>query len=1722
MKFIKRIYQNSIFVLLNLFTCIAGINTSLAQCSTGSAPTYSNICVYEYFSSITASGTGVVSTMSVTATSCSGTYTDLYSTQGIAASVGDTVNINVSRFTTSYNAYLSVYVDWNNDGTYDTTEHAGSMIALTPSTLSTVYSFVVPACLTTATNLHMRIMLSESVGGAGTPCTANYGETRDFYINVACATPSAITVSPTSDTFCSGNSVTLTASGAVSGVPYSWSPSSGLSVTTGTSVVATPSVTTVYTVTAGSICSGCATGIATTTITVVPTPIITAPIAFCEGVYTTLSSTVAGGTWSLSNPSVATINASTGVIYGIHGSYDWWVNSTTITYHSPNGCDVTGNFGVGHAPPPIIGTTTVCQGGTIVLSDTASFMYSNGLWSSGDSSIATPDLYILGPSVNIIGVSAGTTIISFTFQYCTATASVTVFQGAGSISGPTSVCPGSSITLSDATTGGAWSSGNIAVASITSSGGVLTGGSLGTALVTFTAPDGCIATTTITTTGPSAISGIRAVCTGSTSTLSNLIGGGTWSSSNTGVATISSSGVVHSVSTGTTTITYAIGSCSAVTTATVYATPVAITGTTTVCTGANTTLGNTVTGGVWSSNNVSIATVNSSSGVVHGVSAGTAIITYATGGGACFVTTTVTVNITPAAITGPLYSCTGFTSAFSDATSGGVWASTNTAQATISSTGVATAISAGGTTIYYTISGCTASTALSIYNATGPISGVSSVCGGSNITLSNTVGGGWWITGNAAVATVNASSGVVTGVSGGTVAISYTTGGICISTTTITVIAPTAITGIKTLCTGGTTVLSNSVAGGAWSSSVNTVATVSSTGVIYGVGGGTTTISYTVGGCSAITTATVYATPTAISGASSVCSGSSITLSNSVGGGAWSSSNSTQATVNATTGIVTGVSAGAVIISYSTGGMCITTTTVTVFTSPSAISGTAIACTGATTSLSDAVSGGTWSSSNTGIATISSIGVVSGVAAGTATITYNNGGCIAVSTASVYPTPTAISGPSSVCGSSTISLSDGVAGGTWSSSNTSWATVNPTSGVVTGLYGAIPGVGVSIFYTTGGTCTTYLVVTVNGIPPAITGTTNACIAATRTLSDPQGGGIWSSSNTSVATVSGAGVVRGVATGATTISYTISGCSNSVTFNVYNTPGAISGLTSLCGGTNIPLSNTVSGGTWSSSNTVATVVSSTGTVTGVSAGTARITYSLGGSCIATTTITVSAPAVITGSRNVSVGYTTILSDATGSGVWSSSNSSVATIASTGVVSGVALGTTTISYTVGGCAAVATVTVTPAPSTISGSSTVCSGTITLSNSVAGGTWSSSNTSIATVTPITGIVTGVSIGTVIITYTSAGGGYSTITITNNLPSVITGTLTECVGGTTTLSDATPAGAWSSSNSAIATISSTGVVSGVVAGTTNITYTVSGCFNTTVITIFATPAAIAGPSSTCTGTWAQFTNSVAGGTWSSSNPAKATIDASSGWSVGVAVGTTTISYSTGVGCTATQTFSVALTPAPITGPYFTLCVGSTITLADGTSGGTWFTHSGTIAAISSTGVVTGNSPGSTYIDYTVGGCISETSVQVYAVPAAIIGPSAVCMGSNITLSTDQTSGTWNSSSTPNATVSPTNGLVHAISAGSATITYTSPGRCFVTKALTIDAPPTATGSASLNVGNTVTFTGSPGGGTWSSSNTAIATVSSTGVVHVIASGTVTITYSLGSCAFNIVVVCT
>ncbi len=359
-----------------------------------------------------------------------------------------------------------------------------------------------------------------------------------------------------------------------------------------------------------------------------------------------------------------------------------------------------------------------------------------------------------------------------------------------------------------------------------------------------------------------------------------------------------------------------------------------------------------------------------------------------------------------------------------------------------------------------------------------------------------------------------------------------------------------------------------------------------------------------------------------------------------------------------------------------------------------------------------------------------------------------------------------------------------------------------------------------------------------------------CVGASVTATDATVGGVWSASNTSVSIDASTGVITGTSTGTVTISYTVLGkCGQDLattTIAVADVPSAapVTGLSSVCESALISLSDAVSGGTWSSSNTTVAAVSG-GIVAGIVAGTTVILYTLTNICgtdvsIKAVTVNPLPPlAIITGSSAICEHYTTTLSSSLTGGVWSSSNMSVATV-SAGIVSGVSTGTAIISYSVTNICGIATATkivnvgALPVFGAITGPPAVCSlSTALLTPPVSGGTWSSGDPGIASVNS-SGLVTGLAAGTAMISYSktnSCGISVNTFTITVELPKTVapvTGGDTACVNSAIVLSDVTPGGVWSSGASSIATVSSTGIVTGIKAGSTSVFYTLNNSCGT------------------------------------------------------------------------------------------------------------------------------------------------------------------------------------------------------------------------------------------------------------------------------------------------------
>ena len=338
----------------------------------------------------------------------------------------------------------------------------------------------------------------------------------------------------------------------------------------------------------------------------------------------------------------------------------------------------------------------------------------------------------------------------------------------------------------------------------------------------------------------------------------------------------------------------------------------------------------------------------------------------------------------------------------------------------------------------------------------------------------------------------------------------------------------------------------------------------------------------------------------------------------------------------------------------------------------------------------------------------------------------------------------------------------------------------------------------------GGSTTPPSVAVVTISPPSVSAQVGKAVQLTATAKDSAGnvltdrGVSWNSSDNTVAQVSATGMVTARAVGTAVVQATVEGKHASVTATISPVPVAsitisplgktvVSGATVQYSATaRDAAGNALSGRTftWTSSNTAVATIGSSGLATTLSTGTTNIGAASEG-VSAQTLLTVSATppppvasvSVSLTSSSLNVGQTTqaaaTLKDASGAVLtgrtvtWSSSNTAIATVNASGLVSAVGPGSANIVATSEGVTGQAAVSISPVP--------VASVTVTLSSSSltvgqttqasavtkdASGnvltgraiTWSSSNTGVATVNTA-GLVSAIALGSATITATSEG---------------------------------------------------------------------------------------------------------------------------------------------------------------------------------------------------------------------------------------------------------------------------------------------------------------------------------------------------------------------------------
>jgi|GEM_PF-1148487 len=561
-----------------------------------------------------------------------------------------------------------------------------------------------------------------------------------------------------------------------------------------------------------------------------------------------------------------------------------------------------------------------------------------------------------------------------------------------------------------------------------------------------------------------------------------------------------------------------------------------------------------------------------------------------------------------------------------------------------------------------------------------------------------------------------------------------------------------------------------------------------------------------------------------------------------------------------------------------------------------------------------------WASATPAITGITAGGLATGEALGTSTITATLGS-VSGSTALTVTEPVVVS---IAVTPANPSLAKGLgqqftAIGTYSDQTTqdltslvSWTSATPSiAGISAGGLATGAALGTSTITATLGdlsdssvlTVTAPVLVSISVAPvnPSLAKGLSQQFTATGTYSDQStqdltGQVVWASATPTTVVITTGGLASGEALGTSTITATLDGMSGSSALTVTPpvvvsiavtpvNPGLAKGLTqqftaigTYSDQTTQDLTSLVS---WTSATPSIAGISTGGLASGAALGTSTITAALG-SVSGSTDLTVTAPVVLSiavAPENPSLAKglaqqfraTGIYSDQstqdlTGQVVWASATPTTATITTGGLATGEALGTSTITATLGDVSGSTVLTVT-APVVLSiavspvspslakglGQQFTALGTYsdqTTQDLTSLVSWSSSNLLTAAITA-GGLATGEALGTSMITATLGDvSGSSVLTVTAaRLVSIVidprdprvevgqAGQLTA-VGVYTdgSTSNVTGQVAWVSADNAVATISNSGLASGLAAGSTTVTAALDGVTGTSSMLVTPT----------------------------------------------------------------------------------------------------------------------------------------------------------------------------------------------------------------------------------------------------------------------------------------------
>jgi trimeric autotransporter adhesin len=790
----------------------------------------------------------------------------------------------------------------------------------------------------------------------------------------------------------------------------------------------------------------------------------------------------------------------------------------------------------------------------------------------------------------------------------------------------------------------------------------------------------------------------------------------------------------------------------------------------------------------------------------------------------------------------------------------------------------------------------------------------------------------------------------------------------------------------------------------------------------------------------------------------------------------------------------------------------------------------------------------TWASATPAVATINSAGLATTLAQGTSSISATLGGLAGstvltvvapalVSLAVTPVSPTIVKGTTqqftatgTFTDNSTQNLTSQVA---WASATPSVATIT-AGGLATGVAPGTSSISATLGSTVGSTVLTVSAAVLQSIAvtpanPSVAKGNTQQFTATGTFSDNSTQNLtsqvtWASATPAVATITAGGLATGVTPGTSSISATLGSTVGSTVLTVTAAalksiavtpanPSVSKGLTQQFTATGSFTDNSTQDVTsqvaWTSAKSAVATITSSGLASAVGVGTSTITATLGaisGSTVMTVlasvlqsiTVTPANPSIAKGLTQQFKATGTFADastqDLSSQVTWASTAPQVATINATGLATGAAVGTAGISATLGAVsgstvltvspAALVSIAVTPVNPTIAEGGTrqfTATGTFTdsshqdITNQV---TWASSNPAVSTITS-TGLATVVSPGVSTISATLNGEtGSSVLTATAILQSInVTPANPSLAAGSTrqftatgSFSDGTTLNltsqvAWSSGTPAVGSISATGLATGIAQGTTIITATFGGVAGSTTLTvspatlvsIAVTPANPTIPkdakeqfAATATFTDHSTLDVTSQVSWDSGSPSVATIS-TTGLAQGVSQGTTTI-HATLDGVTGSSLLSVgpasvkSIAISPGTGVAFSKGLKqqftATATLTDNstvnvTGQVTWASSNTAVATIDSAGLAVGLAQGTATIKATFNGVSTSTILTV--APAALVSIAVIPANPSIAQGTTEqftAIGTFSDNSTADLT-----GQVAWVSTNSAAASVSSSG---------------------------------------------------------------------------------